>query len=508
MGNLNPAGSNSRLNAAVSKNGNIQHVKNPKHELLELLSTVLFGKNNYYATTEQRVVQLQGILTKLVESGDLDFIANAIVFARQKMNIRTFPIVAAVLFAKTLRDQKVQYPKLRLLVNSVIQRADQINDLLNFAITTFGDKRKVPMAIKRGVADACNNFNEYHFAKYDRGTELKFSDTLRIVHPVPVNDAQGVLFDKIMNSSRPEDKRTTNGLLATPYTWETELSASLNKSQTWVDLINSGKLGYTAIIKNLRNIEECGGCTSADLATVAKVISDPVRIAKSRTLPFDLITAYDNCKSQIFHTAINSALEYSLVNVEPVATKLWLVVDGSGSMTSNGVNHAGYSGTGFCAAEAAAVLAAAIVKNSAANPFKHTELHITVFDSKARTLVVQPNDSISTIRAQLKAAMKGGSTELKCALQEYENKVVPFVPDATIVISDMQVNNMRSFNAANLPGAKIALNVSADPSTPLSDLMGWKQVTGFTATTIDFIRHCVNGDNYMEIFEKPFAGQF
>lgn len=508
MGTLNPAGSNPRFNAAVSANGNVQHLKCPKDQLLELLSTVLFGKSDYYSSTEQRVVQLQSILTTLVQSGDLDFVANAIVFARQKMNIRTFPIVAAVLFAKTLRDQKVTYPKLRLLVNSVIQRADQINDLLNFSIKTFGGKGKVPTAIKRGVADACNNFNEYHFAKYDRGTELKFSDTLRIVHPRPIDDTQAVVFDRIMNSSRPADQQTSNGLLATPYTWETQLSASTDKAKTWFELVESGKLGYTALLKNLRNIEECPGITSNILQKMAAVISDPARIATSRVLPFDLITAHDNCTAQILRTAINNALEHSLVNVEPIADKLWIVVDASSSMTYGGVNRLRAAGAQFCAAEAAAVLAAAIIKNSAANPLRNTQLHITLFNSRAFTIKIEPNDTITTIRRQVRQAMTGGDTKLNMALDQYTTKVVPFEPDVTIVLSDMQVNRMGSFNVASIPGTKIALNVSADPSTPLSDLMGWKQVTGFTSTTLDFIRHSVNGGDYMELFEKPFIGQF
>ena len=56
------------------------------------------------------------------------------------------------------------------------------------------------------------------------------------------------------------------GELPTPYTWETELSAlgqqvfattaerTAAVARTWETLIGSGKLGYMALLRNLRNI--------------------------------------------------------------------------------------------------------------------------------------------------------------------------------------------------------------------------------------------------------------
>jgi hypothetical protein len=79
-----------------------------------------------------------------------------------------------------------------------------------------------------------------------------------------------------LGSPESERRRTTSYIfdkiakdtLETPYTWETELSAlgqqkfSHAEEKTaafqskWEELIESGKLGYMALLRNLRNILE------------------------------------------------------------------------------------------------------------------------------------------------------------------------------------------------------------------------------------------------------------
>lgn len=501
MSKLNPAGSHPSINAATSQNGNIQHLKSDRQSLVELLSVVLFGKDDFYASTSQRTMQLSTVLTKMVSKNDFDFIANAIVYARSHMNIRVFPIVATVQFAKALRDQNKKYAKLRLMVSSVIQRADQITDMLNYAIGVFGSKKAVPAAIKRGIGDAFNSFNEYHFAKYNRDGQMKFSDALRIVHPSPKDEDQAILFDKIMNEARPENLRSANGFLQTPYTWEVELSANTQpKSAVWSALIKSEKLGYTALLKNLRNIESA--CSGETINMVGTTLTDPVRIAKARVLPFEIVQAHQHVTNSVIRQSLNSAMEYTLANVGFIAKKIWFLLDSSGSMQSSGVNnHRGQ----FVAADAAAILAAGILKSAALQPDNELEFHITTFDSVARTLKVNPSDSFMKIQQQIRNAMKGGSTNLEAGLREYSK--LGFVPDLIVVISDMQVDRMETRRVTDIPGTKIALNVTADNSTPLSELIGWKQISGLSSNTLAFIKQAVNGENYMRAFDQPFVGK-
>ncbi len=57
-------------------------------------------------------------------------------------------------------------------------------DLFNEAVykTMYG--KPFPNALKRGMAEVIQNFDEYQIAKYNGGgKEVKFCDVLRITHP-------------------------------------------------------------------------------------------------------------------------------------------------------------------------------------------------------------------------------------------------------------------------------------------------------------------------------------
>nr|WP_290932640.1 TROVE domain-containing protein [Haliscomenobacter sp.] len=119
--------------------------------------------------------------------------------------------------------------------------------------------------VQKGLADAFNKFDAYQFAKYNRvGSEVKLRDALFLTHPKAIDTAQQAIFDQIAKNE-----------LAVPYTWETKLSAlgqvvfkdEIQKKaafrQKWEELIDSGKLGYMALLRNLRNVIEAGVSTKA-----------------------------------------------------------------------------------------------------------------------------------------------------------------------------------------------------------------------------------------------------
>ncbi len=147
---------------------------------------------------------------------------------------------------------------------------------------------------------------------------------LRITHPVPETEEVEELFHKIQN-----DK------LETPYTWEVELSTRGNKKEVWDELIASGKVGYMALLRNLRNIIKCG----ANLEPVLTKLSDPEQIRRSRQLPFRFYSAYrtltnDFLMTPEIHRALESALTLSIDNMEPIPGRSLIAVDISGSMSA------------------------------------------------------------------------------------------------------------------------------------------------------------------------------
>ncbi|RWZ87240.1 MAG: TROVE domain-containing protein [Hydrotalea sp. AMD] len=482
------------LEIGVSANGNLQFKKEPLQHLYEIVVSTLFGKDTYYQTSDQLVKNMIVEVDQAVKMGALDFVANLAIHARTEMNIRTMPVVLVVQFANSLRKHGKVYPQMRQLVCDVIQRADQINDLYAYALTVFGDKRKVPTAIKRGVADAFNKFGEYHFGKYNRDTSLKFKDVLRIVHPTAKSIDQGQIFDRIMKDQ-----------LETPYTWEVELSTNgqkpvaerLTKDQLWTNLINSGKVGYMAQLRNLRNIVEAK-VDSAVSTKVAQFIADPVQVAKSKQLPFDFVEAYRIVKplDTKLATAISKAIDVSCTNIPKLGNNIWIIIDYSGSMGND---------TALPITNAT-LLAAGLIKSSDLVD----NLAVTLFGSDAKTLNgVDTNNSVMSIQQELLRHRTGsiaGSTNFRAALSQRSK--LGFKPDTIIVLTDGEINDfpyreMHEFsNQHNI--VKLAINLNSTPTTPMIQSDGWYSLAGWSSAMFKWIPAIRNKDSVTDTLSGPY----
>ena len=504
----------------ASYNGNMQEVKTHAQQLFEIITLTLYGNGDKYYESETTIVKrLCEALTHCVKANDLDFVANAIVHARTAMHIRTMPLMLTVMFAKELRAQKKSYANMRTVVRDVIQRADQITDMLAFSLTEFGEKKAIPTALKRGIADAFNKFDEYQFAKYNRDNAVKFTDVMRIVHPEPKTLEQGIIFDKIMNSARPDNQVTAAGQLATPYTWETQLSeagkSGKDKAEVWTQLVESGKLGYMALLRNIRNIAEAGVSTAV-MKKVCDRIADPKEVARSKQLPFRFTTAY-NIAQELNHNglikAVSRALDASVSNMPNIGDNVWIMYDSSGSMRGAGMNprdRGNYYGYGRTAKtfngdafDNACLFAAVLAKASADS----MNVAVTHFATGAEMCGFNSDDSVMSIYDSFKKKNKGYGTDLGAAL-----KLKPklgFEPDAVFVISDMQVNRL---DKSQLPSAmkgvstKIALNLGQYETTPVGELSGWYQLAGWSSSLFDFIPAMKERVTVTKALSVPYLG--
>jgi 60 kDa SS-A/Ro ribonucleoprotein len=494
---------NKNVAIGVSYNGNIQYVKNAAQQLYELAVTSLYGKDAFYETSDERLARLVSCVNSVVKDGQVNFVANLITHARTVMNIRSMPILLAVYFAKALRDNKTEYLNLRAVTRDVITRADQITDMYSVALSVFGEKGKIPMAIRRGIADAFNKFSEYQFAKYNRDGAVKMKDVLRIVHPVALDAIQGGIFERIIKET-----------LAVPYTWEVELSKNgqlpeserLSKKDLWTNLIKSDKVGYMALLRNLRNIIEADVPMSA-IDHVAGIIGDAERVATSKQFPFAFVKAataldekmipsskhcsydwtYRNArynspnakvpamapKLQKLKDAIVMAIEHSLGNLPQIGENVWVILDCSGSMQGIPMD------TGC-------LFAAALAKSSRACK----NFAFTMFSDGAEMINVRKVDSVMTIYEKAIQNNKGGGTNMGAAIRMKSQ--LGFEPDTVVVISDMQVNQLSGgredpMKVFKKDTVKIAINMVGYATTPAHEIGGWVQLSGWSDKLFDFI---------------------
>lgn len=309
----------------------------PEVELYTLVCTMALQPKFYEMPKEQveRVVSL-------VACVDAEFVAKLAIYARRAMHLRSIPLLLIVELARVHSGDNL----VGRTIDPVVMRADEIMELLmcyQWRNPQPGIKKlsKLSHQVQVGLQAAFNKFDEYQFAKYNRSNlEVKLRDALFLIHPKAKDDAQQIIFDKIASDT-----------LDTPYTWETELSALGTEqfdgkeakqaafARKWCELVASGKLGYMALMRNLRNILEAN-VDEQTLMDVAERISNPHEVARAKQFPFRYLAAY---KELLTVPSTNTPLllealeEAASVSADSIAgfspeSKVMIACDMSGSM--------------------------------------------------------------------------------------------------------------------------------------------------------------------------------
>jgi 60 kDa SS-A/Ro ribonucleoprotein len=310
---------------------------------LELYTSVVTSSlsDTFYEKTDARLVRIQ----ELIRKNDAQFVAKLAVYARERMYMRSMPLVLVTELAKIHQGDNL----VSRAVGRVVQRADEITELL--AYYQMANQRKevkklnrLSKQIQKGLGDAFNRFDEYQFSKYNRiNTAVKLKDALFLVHPKAKDEAQQLIFNKIAKDE-----------LKTAETWETTLSAVGQndfenenskieaKTQAWETLIMDGKLGYMAMLRNLRNIIEANVSQEA-IEKVCATLSNARAVANSKQFPFRFLSAYRELKrlnsgrvSNVL-SALELAVQHSAVNIRgfDAQTRVVIAADVSGSMQTN-----------------------------------------------------------------------------------------------------------------------------------------------------------------------------
>jgi 60 kDa SS-A/Ro ribonucleoprotein len=309
----------------------------PEMELYTAVVTSTLS-DKFYEGGAERVVRIRTLIQKC----DALFVAQLAVYAREKMHLRSMPLVLAIELAKVNNGDDL----VSRLISRIIQRADELTETLAYYELANGRTgkakglNKLSKQVQRGVANAFNKFDEYQFGKYNRDGSIKLKDALFIAHPKAKDAIHQAIFDKIVKDE-----------LATPFTWETELSAlgqvkyanDVEKAQAftakWETLIDSNKVGYMALMRNLRNILEAN-VSAAHVEKVCATLADANQVAKSKQLPFRFLAAYrELLVVQSGYTpsvlaTLEDAVAASIVNLRGFGfdTSVIIACDVSGSM--------------------------------------------------------------------------------------------------------------------------------------------------------------------------------
>lgn len=296
----------------VNKAGGVGFTETPELELaLTALTTFVEGK--FYESKDGLIDRL----VRLCEQVSPEYLSNLAVYARKEANMRS---VSHVLIAELARLHKGK--KKEILAG--IQRLDDMAEILAYYGFRYG--KPIPNSIKKAFALKLQKADSYQLGKYKmEGKDVKLVDLFNLCHPKPINEEQNIMWAKLLK-----------GELESPETWEVLISTAKGKEEAkarWERLVIEDRLGYMALLRNLRNLDKYG--VSMEVQKIAaEKIKNPDEVKKSKQLPFRFLSAYETAPNTLFKDAISFALDEAVANMPKFDGKTAVFVDVSGSMTS------------------------------------------------------------------------------------------------------------------------------------------------------------------------------
>lgn len=396
----------------------------------------------------------------IAQIADKRFIAKAAVYARTKAGMRSITHLTAGEIARAVKGERWT----ARFYDKVVHRPDDALEILAYYLSVYG--RPIPNSLKKGLGQALARFDEYQLAKYRKSAaELSLVDAVNLVHP-PHTEAL---------------KKLVDGTLAAAETWETKLTqagmaaesaeeAAELKKDAWEKLLRGRKIGYFALLRNLRNI-----LTQApDLVEEAIVLlKDETLIRKSLVLPFRYLTALETLqqsglpKAGKVIAALSEAVDVSLANVPRFEGRTLVALDGSGSMMGRPIK----IGSLF-----ASVLS------------KSNDADVILFSDAAKYVSLNPRDSTLTVAQWLESQAQAAGTNFHAIFEAAKGRY-----ERVVILSDMQ--GWIGQHAPTKAFAAYKEKHGADPKVFSFDLQGYgtlqfpeRQVyglAGFSDKTMD-----------------------
>jgi len=275
----------------------------PEQQLRRSVMSCLLWESEFY---EDGVTIADRILATAKQCSPT-VVANLAIEARTKFNLRHVPLLLLIALAEIGRGTRL----VSETIEKTIQRADEPGELL--AMYWNPKKRPIAAQIKKGLATAIRKFNAYSLAKYDRDAKVKLRDVLFLVHAKPQDEEQAAVWKKLID-----------GTLESPDTWEVALSAGADKKETWERLLREQKLGYLALLRNLRNMAQ----VNVDSGLIRDALL--ARKGAQRVLPFRYVAAARACPQ--LEPTIDTALSEAIAELPVLPGKTAILVDVSRSM--------------------------------------------------------------------------------------------------------------------------------------------------------------------------------
>lgn len=417
-------------NQTVNEEGAVAWKLPAKDRLIERVLGAFWSEDTFYKEGSKIAAEIVKDIRE-VAAVNPKFVLQLAAYARNEIYLRTTPQVLLVEAANI----EACKPFIREYTPKIVKRADELSDVIAYQLSAHG--KPIPNSLKKGLAAAFATFDEYQLNKYDSSKKaVSLGDVLNLIYRkegYPVSKAmRNYLVNDVVDGDALPKIAALKQLLAKEtldaeakalvdggaVTWESFISKFGSSKETW-ELI-APKMGYMALLRNLRNFDQ----KNVNLDPILARITNEDAVKKSKQLPYRFYSAYKEIENQKILRAIAQAFELSISNVT-LGGSTAVLVDLSGSMTGATVS----AKSKVTNAEVAAVLGAIVTK-------KAKESVVIGFGESARIIKVNPDDTMITNIEKIINTNVGHSTNAgkAFALLNAGNIKV----DRIVLVSDMQ----------------------------------------------------------------------
>jgi hypothetical protein len=393
MGKFNSAAA---TNKTTNLAGGKAYAMTPELELVSALLTS-FLEDKFYQKGSDRITAITTAFGKV----DPLFAAKAAIYARNEFGMRSVSHVVAGTIAGTVKGEEWT----KRFFDQIVRRPDDMAEILSYYYANHG--KNEPQAMRKGFRAAFARFDEYQLAKYRMtGKEINLVDIANLVHPAHSEAIAKLIRGELKNVDTFESKLSAAG----------KSKSDNAKGEAWGELLQSGKLGYMALLRNLRNIAEQAP-EHAHLA--AEQLVDEKKLRKSLVLPFRFISAADELKgisgkpAKLLLSAIGDALDMSVKNIPRFDGETVVMIDKSGSMRGDTIKRA-------------ALFAAMFVKANQSD--------VILWDNSAEYVNLNPRDSVTSIAQNIIGSIQSmGGTDISAPFREANQRY-----DRILILTDEQ----------------------------------------------------------------------
>jgi 60 kDa SS-A/Ro ribonucleoprotein len=476
---------------ARNEAGGPAYLRSPEQALAQLAATGCFNAT-FYAGAE---VQLDRVV-ELADRVAPEFVAKTALYSRQRAFMKDMPALLVAMLSR--RDPAL----MDRVFDRVVDSPRMLRTFVQIVRSGATGRKSLGSAPKRCVRRWLDQRTDAAVFAASVGNAPSIADVVKMVHPKPKSSERGALYGYLTGRQVPleslpalvrqfEAFKAGNRAEVPDVPFQMLTAVGLNRRE-WAQVARRGS--WQMIRMNLNTFARHGVFNEAGMIEyVAGRLSDASEIARARVFPYQLLAAYRSLDAAVptaVRRALESAMELAIANTPTITGQIYACPDVSGSMRSPITGNRKGATTAVRCVDAAALLAAAFVRQ---NP----KTEVLPFEHSVVPMDVSWRDSVMT-NAERLASIGGGGTCVSAPLallnaRKARGELVVIVSDNESWIdadSARGTETMRewnSFRSRNPTARLVLIDLQPYATTQAVDRQDILNIGGFSDQVFDVV---------------------